>query len=370
MSAAEAPEPGLRRAWGWYAHLRGGGTTAWAAWTAEAEPSGPFLPGAQQLELLRRLNEAGWPGPRLADRVLGASAPGRGRPDLPLAGAVEQRFGPRPVDPAEVPDEELVRVASSLLAEDAVAAGVPARPAPARRLPWRTRYRLLGDPWLAEPIREELAARGRPSGDRGAPVLVLGTDLASLIVDVWTARSFSTGAPSWPEWLAGVAERRRPPRRADLVRTARRWADEVGRDRVRIVLDPAALPRLVGVRRGSLPAPPPVSADATDLARRVGAVLGVMVAPERRVELLRHGLLPRLAAIPGPALTLPSDLMPWAIEYAGQVRETLASDGYPVVGDPDVLLPRPRAGVEGPRDDAVLALALRLLLEDGNGRTG
>ncbi|WP_244930768.1 hypothetical protein [Nocardioides sp. W7] len=362
---------GPRRAWGWHAHLRAGGTTAWGAWTEEAEPAGRYLPGAQQLELLRRLNEAGRPTAGLAARVLVASAPGRGRPDLELAGAAApRRYGAQPVDPTELPDEELVRVASSLLAEDAVAAGVPARPAPARSRPWRTRYRLVGDPWLTEPIRTELAARGRPSGDRGAPVLVLGTDLASLIVDVWTARSFSTGAPSWSEWIAGIAERRRPPRRADLVRTARRWADEVGRDRVRVVLDPAALPRLVGVRRGALPVPPPVSADATDLARRVGAVLGVLVAPERRVELLREGLLPRLAALPGPALTIPAGLAPWVQEHAGRMREDLQVDGYAVVGDPDVLLPRPRAGVEGPRDDAVLALALRLLLENENGRPG
>ena len=70
-----------RRAWGWVQHLRHGGTTPWAEWTRTADPAGAVVPGAQQLELLRHLNQAGTPTPRLVDRVLEASAPGRGLPD-------------------------------------------------------------------------------------------------------------------------------------------------------------------------------------------------------------------------------------------------------------------------------------------------
>ncbi len=51
---------------------------------------GRYLPGAQQLELLRRLNLAGRPTAALAERVLEASAPGRGTPDLELVGAAEE----------------------------------------------------------------------------------------------------------------------------------------------------------------------------------------------------------------------------------------------------------------------------------------
>ena len=90
------------------------------------ESRGRYLPGAQQLELLRRLNQAGRPSAALADSVLAASAAGRGRPDLELAGAVpESAFGPAPVDPAALPAGELVRVAASLLADQVADAGLP-----------------------------------------------------------------------------------------------------------------------------------------------------------------------------------------------------------------------------------------------------
>jgi hypothetical protein len=93
-----------RRAWGWVQHLRQGGTTPWADWTGTAEPEAAVVPGAQQLELVRRLNLAGAPAPQLVERVFAASAPGRGQPDLELLGAVpESPFGPRPVDPATLP---------------------------------------------------------------------------------------------------------------------------------------------------------------------------------------------------------------------------------------------------------------------------
>jgi len=79
-------DTGRARAWAWVAHLRSGGTTPWRAWTAADAPDrdrfargGRYLPGAQQLELLRRLNAAGRPTASLVDRVLNASAPGRGR---------------------------------------------------------------------------------------------------------------------------------------------------------------------------------------------------------------------------------------------------------------------------------------------------
>lgn len=106
------------RAWGWVAHLREGGTTPWTTWTGDGPATGPLLPGAQQLELLRRLNLAGPPvTTRLADRVLAAEATGRGRPDLELVGVAEPRsFGWPPVDPAELSDGELLRVAVGLVA--------------------------------------------------------------------------------------------------------------------------------------------------------------------------------------------------------------------------------------------------------------
>lgn len=359
--------PGVRRAWGWVAHLRAGGTTPWRDWSGAGEPHGRILPGAQQLELLRRLNEAGGVAPELATRVLEASAPGRGRPDLELEGAVPPlAFGPRPVDPAGLPDDELLRVAAGLLAENVHAAGRPEPQQPATRRWWRRgRYRLAGDVVLTGPVRAELLRQGRPPGGRGASVLVLGTDLATMYVHAWTARSLSVGAPGWREWLDPHVRRGTLPVRIDLARIARSWSDRVGAERVHIVLDPAELPRLVGVRR-PLATPVPLSADATDLARRVGQALGLLAVPTEKRALLRETLRPRLAALPGPELVLPPEHRERVHERATHLRDALLRAGYPVHGDPDSLLPVDRAGAPEPSDAGVLALALRLLLEKKN----
>jgi len=355
--------PGVRRAWGWVGHLRTGGTTPWRDWTQEGEPRGRVLPGAQQLELLRRLNETGNPGADLATRVLEASAPGRGRPDLELEGAVDRlAFGPPPVDPAGLPDDELLRVAASVLADDVVAAGLPGPRKAVRPRLRRTRYRLVGDPVLADPMRSALVAQGRPPGGRGSVVLVLGTDVGAMVTHAWTARSLAEGAPGWSEWLTPYTRGRSLPRRVDLVRIARTWTERVGADRVRVVLDPAEVPRLVGVRR-PLPGPQPLSADATDLARRVGQVLGLLAAPGRRRALVHQTLLPRLAVAGGAPLVVPDEHAEWLHTRAVRVRDALLRAGYAVHGDPDRLLPVDRAGVAEPSDAGVLALALRLLLE-------
>jgi hypothetical protein len=221
-------------AWLWVDHLRGGGTTPWAAWlaaTADADdPRGGdrLLPGAQQLELVRRLNEAGRPSPELVERVLVASAPGRGRQDLELLGAVEPlAFGPPPIDPATLSADDLVRVAVGLIAEDVVAAGgPPAEPVRIRR--WRTRYRLAGDRWLADAMRAELVAQGRPPGGRGAVVAVVGTDLATMVAHDWMASCFNDGGVDWADYCTRLRRRagsragstRPPPPRAG----PRSWA--------------------------------------------------------------------------------------------------------------------------------------------------
>lgn len=371
-----ADRPAARRAWGWLAHLRGGGTTPWADWAGEAEARGRVLPGAQQLELLRRLNAAGRPAPALVQQVLEASAPGRGRPDLELVGAVDPGpFGPRPVDPADLPADELVRVATSVLADHLVEDGPPdptRPPTRLRALPRRRPYRLVGDPWLADPVRAELAARGRPAGGRRALVLVVGADLATMLTDAWRHRVTGEGGPPWGDWLADTVARDRVPPRVDVLQAARTWADRVGRDRVRLVLDPSALPRLTGTRR-PLPGPPTVSADGAELARRTAPVLGLLVRPERRVELLRHGLVPRLAGAGGDPLVVPPEHAAWTGRTAERLRAEAVAAGYAVVGDPDALLPgqplgEGTRGATEPSGAGVLRLAVRLLLER-DGRT-
>lgn len=382
------PDTGPARAAAWVAHLRAGGTTPWAGWTGTTEggPAPRFLPGAQQLELLRRLNATGPVPEPLVERVLMASAAGRGRPDLELVGArPAPEFGPPPVDPADLPADELLRVAALLLAEDLAAQGPDESDDlgrvigdAARRLkhrgrgpwlrPWRTKYRLVGDPWRAEALRTELVRRGRPPGGRGAVVLVVADDLATMLADLWTDRCFSTGVavPPWETWLAGLAGRRRIAPGADPARAAALWAGRVGRERVRVVLDPHQLAPLLGVRDLE-PAPAP-SAEAVELARLVSGALGLLVTPEPGRRILRERLLPRLLERPGPPVVVPPDLHRWVHRRSIRLREEVRRRGYPVVGEVDALVSRPRAlaaaGARAPgggRDERVLDLAIDLL---------
>lgn len=369
-TATDDDAPGVRRAWGWVSHLEEGGTTPWAHWRGEGRAGGRFLPGAQQLELLRRLNTVGPPSAALATRVLEASAPGRGRPDLELAGAVDRlAFGPAPVDPATLPEDELIRVAAGLLAEDVVAAGLPDPVAPRRPRLRRARYRLVGDPVLAQPRREELTRLGRPPGGSGSVIMVLGTDLGQMLADVWSLRCLDDGAPAWPDWLDRVSRRRALPPGVDLRRFARTWSERVGPDRVCIVLDPAAVQRIVRVRRPLAPEQRP-SADALELARRVGQVLGLLVVPPTRRALLTQTLRPRLVAAGGAPLVLPAEHHGWVRDRATRVRDGLLRAGYPVHGDPDSLLPVARSGVDRPDDAGVLGIAMRLLTESGSAAGG
>ena len=366
---------GTAAAWTWVDHLRAGGTTPWVAWLESASGvSDPrqgdrLLPGAQQLELVRRLNDAGTPSPELVERVLVASAPGRGRQDLELLGAVEPlAFGPPPIDPATLGADDLARVAVGLIAEDVVGAGGPPRePVRARR--WRTRYRLAGDPWLADSMRAELVSEGRPPGGRGALAAVVGTDLATMVAHDWTARCFTEGGVDWASFCTGIRRRGRLPRRLDLARTAERWATELGGPaQVRVVLDPSRVAKVVGVRR--LHVLPDVAVDAAELARRTAGALGLLVTPPRRTELLRGVLLPRLAAVHGPRPVVPEAHRDWLEEQARLVQRGIRSGDYPVVGDLDALLPRwpdLPAVDEAQRSDSVLSLALSLLLDPATG---
>lgn len=386
---------GPGRAAAWVAHLRAGGSTPWSEWTEVADgPTPRILPGAQQLELLRRMNATGpLPGP-LVDRVLTASAAGRGRPDLELVGArPASEFGPPPVDPADLPADELLRVAALLLAEDLAAQGPVESPDglgrvlgdAARQLkhrgrgpwlrPWRTKYRLVGDPWRAEALRTDLVRRGRPPGGRGAVVLVVADDLATMLADLWTDRCFSTGVavPAWDAWLGSLAGRRRIARGADPAQAAALWTGRVGRERVRIVLDETRLAPLLGVR--AVATPPAPSADAVELARLVSGALGLLVTPEPGRRILLERLLPRLLEHPGPPLVVPPDLHRWVHRRSIRLREEVRRGDYPVVGEVDALVSRPRAlaarGAAAPggaSDERVLALAIDLLVT-GTGAT-
>ncbi len=371
---------------GWVAHLRAGGTTPWLAWRERTGPAGPLprgaLPGAQQLELLRRLNVAGRPSRRLADRVLAAGGTGRGRLDLELVGDAPARpYGAPPVDPAALPAADLLRIAVGLVADGLVAgqpspagAGAgwaPAVPPTRRRRPWRRRYRVVGDPRLAAHARVEAARRGRALGGRPGRVLVLGAGLEQALADVWCARALGPGAPPWDAWLRGWAERDATPPRADVAALAQEWARRRGARRVRVLLDPRALPRALGTTpllgSRAQPPPPPPGAGAAELARRVGAVLGVLVEPPERRRLVGQVLLPRLAALRVPGadhpIAVPPGVEPWLGSRARVVRDAVAAGGYRVHGDPDALLERTRGGPPGPASALAVAVAALLAAE-------
>jgi hypothetical protein len=357
-------QEGTARAWGWVAHLREGGTTPWPAWTGDGVPTARVLPGAQQLELLRTLNLAGGAPDGLADRVLTAAAPGRGKPDLALIGVASSPYGPRPVDPTLLPADELIRVATSVLAEDVVALGVPT---PARRLhrSWHRGYRLAGDPLETASVRDHLTGRGRPPGGAGARTLVLGGPLDQMLADVWSRRCFERGSGGWLEWLRFWQQRDDLPPRIDLPSVAERHLAR--HEHVRVVLDRSRLPGLLGVRR--LPPPARPGADAAELARRIATVVGLLVPPEERAALMTETLLPRMPVTDTPPVALPDEHRAWVRAAAERMARQLSRARYPVVGDPAVLLPgdptatMPAGGAPSVASgQQVLVLAVRMLV--------
>jgi hypothetical protein len=353
------------------AHLRDGGTTPWLAWTDDSSLEGPGpLPGAQQLELLRRINLAfessGQPGgghdrerTRLAERVLAAPAAGRGKADLPLVGAATAGFGARPVDPATISAHELLRVASVLLADDLVSLGAdPVRRSWAR--PWRRRFRLVGDPVVVGVLRQDLLARGRPEGGPRPFLVAVGAPLDDLLASTWTQRCFETGAMPWTEWLRFWRERDQLPARADLPDSVRRW--HARRPFVRIVTDLERLPHHVGVR--SLPQVRVPGADQAELARRVAAVVGLKVPAGQRPGLMRtlQRRIPDTGAAP---VVVPARERDWVASSAARMTRSLTRAGYPVVGDLADLAPRTSAttGPAAVDDQQVLDLAIRMVVD-------
>lgn len=366
--SVDGHEAGTARAWGWVAHLRDGGTTPWSQWSASGEPRGRALPGAQQLELLRRLNlsSARPVEPCLADRVLRADAPGRGLPDLELVGAkYDDRFGPPPVDPSELPDEEVLRPAAHLLAQDLVAMGPVPRPE-VRQWPWRRRVVVVGDPWMRTEVQQALRAAGRAPRPDGQ-VVVVGASFTRMLADAWTHACFDRPVVSWPEWLALWQQRQGLPQGLDLASAVEHWSRRAGAERVQLVLDERDLPQAVGHRR--LPPVRRPGRTAAGVARRVAYSLNLLAPADQHRDLLRHGLLPRLpddcfdAGLP----VVPEEERAWVAARADRVAGRLRRAGYPVPechAPSDDLL----AGPEGGGATDALALVVRLLLGGWKGQ--
>ena len=348
-----------------------------------SDPARP-VPGAAQLELVRRLAERyaatrpGRPGPpgdaftALADRALGRSGPGRGLPELPLL--VPGHDGPTgvgapPVDPGDLPLDEVVRVGIGLLADLVVEAGpVPAPATPRRRLLARPAFHLAGAPVTTADVRAALAAAGHVEGGRSPEVVLVAAPLDDHLAEVWSTR-VQNGAPvRWETFAGRWARRDALPPSADLPRIAAFWAAKVGPDRVHVVVadTPAArrwtaTSHCAGSRHDD---PTPVAGtdparlapEATDVLRRLNRVLNVRVPDDARPGLLRRArrLLPEVADHP---LALPPAWRDWAARRAERVAGDLRSGGYAVHGDLDRIVPR-HAGAALPRRPDVLTLVL------------
>jgi len=351
------------RAWGWVAHLTSGGTTPWADWSGDA-PAAGLLPGAQHLELLRRLNQAGPAPAPLIERILHSGAPGRGQQELDLVGVAEPtRYGAPPVDPAELPDDELVRLASGVLADLVVSAPEPA-PVPNRRPRlFRREYRLVGNRLTADHLRAALVRDGRPPGGPHPVVLVLVGDLGAHVADTWAARVRRGFAPHWDDWIHGLAERPGLPNGLDPLAQALTWADRVGPGRVHLVFGTSAAGPLLGAR--GLTPPQRLSHAALDAAGHTKGVLRLLVADAERERRLRGVLLPWLEA--GDTPTLPGPVVPrrfrgWLESEARRIRGGLEAAGYAVHGgELDQLLPAEPVRTAGPSDGEVLTVMLRTL---------
>lgn len=320
---------------------------------------GPDRPGAAQLELLRLLNQAG-PRPHLAGAVLGRAGPGRGRPDLPLPA----RASGLPAAPAE----EVLRVATGVLAD--LAAALPLPPAPAGAAPRARRrgpsYLLDGLPLTVAGLRADLARQGVPEhrrrrrhallGDRGAQpdlALVVVGPLPVALRQVWSRRVQEGSLRSWHRTLSTWRRRGALPPAADLARTVEHWVGRIGPERTHLVTAealPGRVADLWGVElrgragphrvRDYLPGDPrPLDGVHTDLLRRVNAVLPFVVPDPEDLVARRAALVGLMSgesqAAPGPAVPVPH--RGWAAGTAVATAAAVATLGCRVYGDPGAL---------------------------------
>ena len=343
----------VHTAWSWVEHLRNGGTTPWARWTAPASsaacPTGR-LPGAAQLEDVRRLagrrGAGGGDFTELADLVLARSGPGRGPGEIPLArqgsAPSPRTLGPPAIDPSDVPVEELVRVCVGVLC-DLVTERPPLEPRNRpRRRPWTKGFHLAGPPVSAASLRASLASAGHVEGGRKPQVIIVSGTLDDMLREAWTARVQNGTNVRWSRFVGKLVEAERLPGPADLPAVAARWAARVGAGRVHVVAahDNEEVRRTVGKILG-VAAPPDTDPEAADLLplpppgvdvlRRLGAVLNVRVGQDRRRPVLRQAARHLLGG--GAPLVVPDRYGDWARERSERMAEELWAGGYAVHGD-------------------------------------
>lgn len=368
----------------WAAHLRGGSTETWTEFLESGGgrpgPSGETgpLPGAAQLELVRRL--AGRPDlrgehdfERLADLVLTTAGPGRGLVDVPLPWPARDHeetasTGTPPVAPEELPAEEVLRICTGVLVR--LLAAEPLEPVPPVSRPWRPWRRgftLLGAPTTVDLVRGALLARGLREGGARTTYLVLGGPLDELMAQRWAARVRAGAALRWQRmWRLAATNDRVPPGIA-LPTIAAHLAEEFDASRVHVVLGAdagdtlALVGDILGVTAG--PVVHRYDALATDLLRRVNPVLTLAVGEETRRDVVAR-VWPEIASgeESGP-LGAPAGQLGWATRTGERMAVALGGGRYAVHGDPALVVPTRRPGVRrAPDPDDVLAHALTVVV--------
>jgi hypothetical protein len=368
----------------WADQLRAGSTQTWTEFLDSGEPSrGPAgdtgtLPGAAQLELVRRLAtrsdlRAGGDFDRLADLVLTTAGPGRGLVDVPLPWPARDHeqpataVGTPAVAPEELPAEEVLRVCTGVLVR--LLAAEPREPVagPSRRWrPWRRGFTLLGAPTSVDLVRGALLARGLREGGARTTYLVLGGPLEELMAQRWSARVRAGAGLRWQRmWRLAATNDRVPPGIA-LPTIAAHLAEEFDPARVHVVLaeDAGATLALVAEILGVQVGPLAHRYDplATDLLRRVNPVLTLALGEEARREVVAR-VWPEIAGgeESGP-LGVPAGQRDWATRTGERMAVALAGGRYAVHGDPALVVPTRRPGVRrAPDPDDVLAHALTVV---------
>ena len=344
----------------WTEHLRAGGTTDWSAWRETDQPEGTDdlhpLPDAIHLELVRRINLAAPEGQDLrglADRVLSTATPGRGLLDVPLPwSSAPRRFGTPPIDPAALPEEELIRLAVGVLAHllpDVPQPTPEALPTP-WPLPWRRRFRLHGSPGTVAAVRKSLLAQGLVETDWRPTHVVIARPVPVMMAEWWAASVRDGGILKWSTaWRRAEAAGRLPPS-TDVTGIAEQLASQDrsrGGDRVHVVVASGAeeAAALTAEILGARPADLQESGDAavSDLLRRLSRLSALTHGPGRARELART-LAATLdeAATPGHTATPlapPPASSGWADQQAASIAEAIRRAGYAVHGELDALTP-------------------------------
>jgi hypothetical protein len=376
--------------WSWAQHLRRGGSTPWRQWRRDwrpdpgtAVPESWVAPGAAQLELVRRLADRGGAlrgFSDLADLVLGRSGPGRGLAQQPLTWGEHDapRFGPPPVDPSDVPLEELLRLGVGVLSELLLRAPTPARArSSARRWPFTRSpaFTLEGAPVTTAAVRSDLGSAGHAEGGRSPQVVLLAEPLDRALAQAWSARVQQGGSARWRGFVDRWAARGELPPAVDIARLAVHWSDRVGREAVHVIAAPASvgdasaaatqvlrLPPREGTSRR--PGVPDLEPGAVDLLRRLNGVLGVRAAEERRADAVRTFLQMYDDAEPaGHRLTVPERHLAWLRDAAARMADDLAAGGYPVHGSLEKLVPDAAGLPSRPRRREVLGVLIWACLQ-------